>query len=274
MYLFRSLRAGTGLLAAVALALLMMILLSGCSDDDASPTAAGPSTAPTLPEAAQLTFDFSFFDAAEGLDKTAAGHANFINAYLRAVVLDASARLVLAAPVAAFAAAVNTMPTPADDGSWVWIYTWDHAGQRVGVLLRGRPDGQVVHWELSLLAKSDPTGVLWFSGTTTPVGHEGRWTFRDLETPDHPECGQINWGATSAGGRYLEFVSLDEHAYGDRLRFAEEPVESAITFQPGDGADECFIRWDATRAGSLRVPDYNGGQEACWDGDLLDVDCR
>lgn len=272
MFPIRSLREGTGLLAAASLLFLLAVHVSGCATDDASPTAANAATVPVLPAADQLQFDFSFFDAAAGLDKTTQGHDNFLNAYLRTVVLDAMAKLVLAAPVSAFSAAVHTVPLPQADGSWVWLYTWRQGADQVGIILRGRPSGQVVRWELSLVAKSFPAGVLWFSGTTNGDGSEGRWIFHDLDQADTPISGEINWGRTAAG-RYLEFVCLEPGHEEDSLRFQDQNPDFQITFTPGDGAVPSFIRWDVSGAGSLQVPDYNSGQPACWDGDLRDTEC-
>lgn len=273
MYPIRSLREGTGLLATGALLILLAFQFAGCSSDESSPTANGTTAAPVLPATDQLQFDFSFFDAAASLDKGTTGqHDNFLNAYLRTVVLDAMAKLVLAAPVAAFSAAVHTVPLPQDDGSWVWLYTWHQGPDQVGIILRGKPAGTVVEWELSLVAKSHPTGVLWFSGATSGAGNEGHWVFHDLDHPDNPVSGEINWGPTAVG-RFLEFVCLEPAHDGDRLRFQNDFPDFAITFTPGDGAAASFIRWDVSGAGSLQVPDHNGGQEACWDSHLLDTVC-
>ena len=86
----RSLRSGTGLLAFAAIIFLLILNLGGCSDEDSSPTALEQAQAPTLPDPEILEFDFSFFDSAAEMEKNADGvHDNFVNAYLRAVVLSA-----------------------------------------------------------------------------------------------------------------------------------------------------------------------------------------
>ena len=45
-------------------------------------------------------------------------------------------------------------------------------------------------------------------------------------------------------------------------------------FRKGAGGDLSFIRWNADGTGSLKVPDYNGGEEACWDRWQENADCR
>lgn len=273
MFIFRNLRAGTGLLALATLMLLFSLHLGGCSDGETSPTAVTLNEPPVLPVAEQLAFDFSFFEAAPGLDKAAGTYDNFINAYLRTALLDVMARLVLVAPVGAFSAAVHTVPVAQADGSWLWSYDWRYGTDQVGIRLRGLPLGDVVNWELSLVPAGTTAGVPWFSGTTNGDGREGHWEFRDLETAGYPVSGEINWGA-SQGGTYLEFLSREDGSDGARLRFADDNPDFRITFTSDSGAADSFIQWHASGQGSLRVPDFNGGLEACWGVDLRNIDCQ
>ncbi len=273
MFNFRSPRTGSGVLAVAALMLLISLNLGGCSNNEASPTATNTPEPPVLPAAEQLAFDFSFFGAASELDKAAGIHDNFINAYLRTVLLDVMAKLVLAAPVGAFSAAVHTVPVAQDDGSWVWTYDWRHHQDVVRIILRGMPAGDVVEWELSLDPGAVGEGILWFSGTTNGDGEEGHWIFHDLDTEGYPVSGEINWGLTR-GGHYLEFVSREAEDDGDVLRFTDNAPNYRIDFTPGNGDVASFIRWHESGEGSLMVPDYNDGLEACWDVDLHNVDCQ
>ena len=61
---------------------------------------------------------------------------------------------------------------------------------------------------------------------------------------------------------------------GTSIAFTADGDLSRIDLVDGPTGDESFIRWnEATGAGSLLVPDYNGGEEACWDEEQWDVDC-
>ena len=131
--------------------------------------------------------------------------------------------------------------------------------------------GDQVAWELSL-APANGTALVWFTGTTSGDGDEAAWIFHDLDRSGGPVSGEIRWGAT-ATGRYLEFTSHEDGNEGDALRFETGADESRIDFTPGDASTPSFIRWDPTGAGSLMVPDYNGGQEACWDAWFRDTIC-
>jgi hypothetical protein len=267
------LRNGLGLIAVVVVLFLLTINLNGCSDSTTSPNTVAAEEPPVLPAAEQLQFDFSFFDNAAQLDKSHGEYDNFVNAYLRTVVLDVMAKLVLAAPVSAFSAAVHTVPVAQDDGDWIWTYTWRHPDGPVDIILRGIPAGDVVEWELSLRPDGLIEPVLWFSGTTNGDGSEGHWVFQDLDDPDHPVSGEIAWGGTG-GGRYLEFAGREPGNSGDVLRFNDNDPDFSITFTPGDGSIASFIHWNVSGAGSLQVPDYNDGTEACWGEDLRNLGCH
>lgn len=271
MLMFRNLRAATGLMALGAILLLWALAAGGCADGT-SPTAAPAAQAPDLPDPAALRFAFPFFDQAAGLQKSG-GHDNFVNAYLRVVVLQAMAELTLATPVAAFAVALHTVPAAQPDGAWVWSYTWTGYRYPIRVALRGLPAGDQVQWEMRVSpANTEPT-LLWFAGTTGGDGRSGRWLFHDLDDPAQPVCGEVAWGRDAAG-RFLEFTSREPEAAGDMLRFTDADPDFAVTFVPGTGGAEWFIRWHADGTGSLRVPDYNGGVEACWDQWQEDTDCE
>ena len=160
MLITRSLRTGTGLLALAALMMLFALNLGGCSDENASPTALPQTTAPILPDPAELQFDFSFFDKAADLDKNDGGiHENFVNAYLRAVLLGAIAELTLAPPVATFSAALHTVPVAQDDGAWIWSYDWNDYNKQFGNAVVGFGAVEIVTINLSLKAHPSALAV-------------------------------------------------------------------------------------------------------------------
>ena len=259
-----SLRSVTGLLALANILLLVTLNLAACSDTSTAPENDPATSAPVLPEAETLSFDFRFFTESDLPAKAAGDHDHFVNAYLRAVVLDAMGRLVLAAPVSAFSAALNTTPVPDEDGSWVWSYDWTDGQEVVTIVLRGLPDGEQVAWSLGLRPSGTDQVFEWFHGTTMDDGQTGHWSFRDLDDPEFPVVGEISWGLLG-DGHFLQFLSLEEDSHGDTLRFEDRDPEYAILFTEGLNNQISHIRWNADGSGSLRVPDYNGGLQACWD---------
>jgi len=270
---FRSLKSGIGLIALAAIMFLVAFNFGGCSDVENSPTDIEEVQAPVLPDSEQLEFDFSFFNSADQLDKSHGEYDNFINAYLRTVILDVTARLVLAAPIEAFSNAIHTVPTAQPDGSWRWTYDWQIAAERVGIVLVGTPADEVVNWELSLVPSGSTVEYLWFSGTTNDNGEEGHLVFLDLGQDDFPVSAEIAWG-NNDNGHFLEFTSREPDSNGDRLAFYDNDPEFRIEFTLGTGEDSSFIQWHADGDGSLKVPDYNDGVQSCWDTYQQDVDCQ
>lgn len=262
-------------LAAVLL-LVVPAFVGGCGSDPAEPTPT--AEAPALPDPARLVPDLAFFDQGALLSaKEAAGNANFVNAYLRVVVVDALTRLVLAPPVTAFAVALHNVPSPQPDGSWLWVYTWVNGPEEAQIRLRGRQVGDVVQWELRVTALANEPAldnVLWFEGQTARNGAEGVWTFHDPESAGNPAAAELTWG-DDAEGAYLTLECLLGDDLGDRLTYRHDAPEFSVGFHDGSSALDYDIRWNGIDgSGSLQVPDYNGGARACWDTHQQDVDCH
>lgn len=264
---------------AAALA-ITCLLLAGCGNGaDVNPVTPPAAVAPALPDAAKLAVDLGFFaDGAQAAK--ASGQANFFNAYLRAVLVGAMTDLVLAPPVAAFALAVDTVPSRQDDGSWIWVYTFVDGDQEAQVRLRGLPDrdaqGDLVRWQMRVTlhdAHHDLERALWFDGTTRRDGNEGDWTFYDLDQPAAPAAASLTWNHTAARHE-LHLEALQGPDAGDALTFSVAGPEHRIDFNDGGSDATWFVRWNALDGtGSLQVPDYNGGREACWDEQRYDVEC-
>ena len=264
MMIFRNLRSGVSALALLAVFGLLALHTTGCSGDATDPVGAPTAQAPALPDPETLSFDFHFFDGAADLEKGAGIHDNFINAYLRAVVLQAVAELTLAAPVGTFAVALHTVPVAQEDGAWVWSYTWTGYRYPIRVALRGLPAGDHVQWEMRVGAGNAEPTELWFEGSTSGDGHEGRWLFHDLDDPARPVCGEIAWGRDEAG----RFLRVHQPRAGEQRRHAAlQRRRSGLRhhLRARHRRASSFIRWHADGTGSLQVPDYNGGAEACWD---------
>jgi len=259
---------------AVLTFMILAVALAGCSDDD-NPTAPEPQQqAPVLPDPELITFDFSFFDQANGIDaeaKALGEYDNFLNAYLRVALLNVVARIVMTPPVAAFSLALHTPPSLQDDGSWIWVYTFVDGDEEAQIRLRGLPLNNGVAWELRV-SVGGLDNVVWFTGTTMDDGETGTWTFRDLEDPDFPVSGEVAWG-DNAAGRFLRFTCLGGADAGDTLEFQEAYPRYVITHVDADQDLTSLIEWFEDGHGSLQVPDYNEGARACWGTDLRNVIC-
>jgi hypothetical protein len=260
----------TPLLALAA----MLFALGGCDSDPTEPDTSG---APTLPDAQQMQIDLTFFDQAQQREKSGEKIGdNFFNAYLRVVVLNLMLRYYLTPPVAAFALAVHTVPSPQDDGSWIWVYTHVDGEEELQIRLRGMPSGDNVLWELRVSASSTDPAIeneLWFSGETRNEGQFGTWTFYDFTLEGDPAVSTIEWGE-GLDGNYLIITALYGEDAGDVLTFTHAAPECSIDFLDADTEQSWYIRWnEETGTGSLMVPDYNEGLPACWDENQDDTPC-
>lgn len=245
----------------------------GCTES--SPTGPGPvaETAPTLPDANQLRFDFGFFDApAKSLTAT---QQNFFNAAIRVAVLQTATQIVLTPPVAAFAIAVHSIPSRQPDGSWLWVYTFVNGDEEAQIRLRGKHTTGRTEWEMrltNLFADPPIDNELWFDGETRNEATEGDWTFHDFTRPGKPEVGRIEWRS----GEYseeLRFLDLDENP-GDEIAYVRDGALCRIDYHDASENADWFIRWDEIEGdGSLRWEEYHGGEEACWDTERNDTDC-
>ncbi len=263
-------RTITKALRTAVAGLFLLTILAGCNE--AAPTAP-VSEAPTLPDSDRLGFDFSFFHHSQ---KTlAADQQNYLNAIIRVAVIQVVTQFVLAPPIAAFALAVHTIPSPQPDGSWLWVYTWVNGSEEVQVRLRGMEAGGGVDWEMRFTAlHENPPAMneLWFEGSTRDDGDNGTWTFYDYAIEGKPAVGQIEWDNWQDGSELI-YTDLYENP-DDELAYRIDGDDYAIEFTDASEGTDWFIRWDdATGAGSLQVPDYNDGEEACWDENQEDIEC-
>jgi hypothetical protein len=256
-----------------SLAFLGIALLFACGCSDENSTNPEADSAPALPAAETLTFDFDFFQEPPPLARVS--QQNFVSAYLRVVVVKAMAQLALTPPVAAFALALHIVPSPRPNGSYLWVYTWVNGGEEAQIRLRGKPLGtERVDWQMRVSSTVEGWDrELWFRGETWNEGDGGSWVFRDLAIEERPDVAQLEWGSDAEGG-YLRFTDLYNNV-GDTLEYREDGSLHSLTFTDASDADlGWFVRWDDVEGtGSLQAPDYNEGEEACWDAQKIDTDC-
>ena len=251
---------------------LAAALFAGCGE-----TTEPRSEAPALPPAQSMALDLDFFGdgSAPGVTDLAGTKLNFLNAAVRVAFLNVAVVTVLTPPTLAFEAAVHTLPSRQDDGSYMWIYTWVDHGLDHQIRLRGMPENDHVDWELNVvLPGAEPE--LWFSGRSYVNRNEGYWVFRDFTLAGDPEVIRIDWEVNAVDDAFLDitniYVGHDEE--GDELAYRMDGVMRSVEFHDASAGDDWDITWDESDgSGSLRVPDYNDGERACWDADRDDVDC-
>lgn len=270
------------LVALVALALG----LAGCSNDSDKPTSSGPHP-PQMPPASSMEVNLGLFeDESGGANGAYAAEAepmtkfNWFNAVVRLVAIHTFVKTALTPPALAFALAVHTPPSLQEDGFFMWIYTWtDGRGHEVQIHLRGGVEGDHVLWELFLSDNEHEPPLdqaLWFWGQANFAGTEGFWIFHDLDAEMFPEFARIEWSVVAEDDRRLVITNIgqDHEDFGDSLTYQITGTTASVVYFNASEEMTADITWDTeTEAGSLRVPDYNGGQRACWDTDQNDVEC-
>jgi len=263
--------------ALSALFIAPALLLAGCGDDSSTN---GNDDAPPLPPAASMQFDFEDFDSARLAGECE--HLHWTNAAARVLLIDLQVAQWVGTPSLVFAAALQAEPVLQPDESYLWSYSWDDAATEASpdftARLRGRLEGVHVDWELRVSASAAEPPIdddVWFYGQSSIQTSSGFWIFIDLANDNHPEVARVTWDfeGTDRALTFESMYELDDN-FGDSLSFTASGAARAVVFH--DASDNAFwdISWDrTTRAGSLTVPDYNAGEEACWDGGLCDVIC-
>jgi hypothetical protein len=161
-----------------AAALTLSLAITGCKDSTTGPDPA--PAPPVLPKAERLMFPFSDFGDPGKMDpgvlkaEADASRLNYFNARVRVAVIQVVTEFILTPPIAAFLLAINSVPSPQDDGSYIWVYTYVDGDKEGQIRLRGKGEVDHVVWELRVTNLSEGIdNELWFEGETTGDGEEG-----------------------------------------------------------------------------------------------------
>lgn len=268
------------------LAPLLALALAGCGDETTAPPVGQPEP-PTLPPAETMRFDFSFFGSERDLgaalqsqSEEAGTKFNWLNAVVRVAYINLAVAQAFTPPAAAFHAALSTQPIIEEDGTFLWTYRWiSPEAREVVIRLRGRIDGVHVDWSLRVSDDQQEPPLddfLWFYGRSTLIGRSGWWIFLDPRRGEGTEVFRIDWHYENPADRNLRFENIDEghEEFGDRLAYRVDAPIVSVTFYDASENRTADITWDrGTGTGSLKVPDYNDGERACWDENQEDIEC-
>ena len=248
------------------------LFLAGCGGSTEPETGA-----PALPPTESMSLDLGFFEInnSPALKAAAGSNLNFLNAYVRAAYINVAIVTAITPPYVVLSLALHTVPTKVDDNSYLWVYTWQENQQDHEIRLLGTVNENVVDWELSIvLPEQEPE--LWFYGQSHTDRDEGFWVFRDFTRDVNLEVLRIDWDLTQENHASLVFLNVDggSEDMGDQLSYLATGANKSIEFLDLSNDMTWDIQWnESNRAGSLRVPDYNDGDRACWDTNLLDAAC-
>jgi len=278
--------------------LLAVYLLPACTNEDPTGPAdpGDPVGAPQLPPVSTMLFNLQLFNVEapqvsarsletgkpgdELLQAGAADRTNFITAFVGAVYVQLLTLDALEEPIGAFAFAIHSIPQHQDDGSWLWTYIFVDEGLEYSIFLYGTPSpgDQYVDWRMEV-SSNDPSNTLdhfvWFDGRSYNDDSHGYWQFYDPSLPTPHASARIDWQNPSATEHRLavEINGPDHPDDGDSLVFFESSFLCSIDHYDAGEDLESNITFYADGSGSLTVPDYNGGETACWNTEQINTDC-
>lgn len=254
--------------------LALLAVIAACESDPTTPA----DTAPELPSAESMTFDFDFFDQGAAVTSSPGAANQVANPNWGAAALTvgfANLAVVvhLAVPVATWRAAASHAPV-AEDGSWHWRYSVSQGGQSFSSDLTGYRDGSDRVFEMEISSSAlQLNDFLWYRGRAPIGGTSGTWEFFDPATPS-TVTGRIDWTAPESDRRTLTFTAVAGPNVGDELAYESDGDDRFVTFLDESENRSYEVHWNAlTHAGYIVSPDYNGGSMACWDSALMDTPC-
>lgn len=280
---------------------LALLFSSGCLKSE-SPTGPGDAAeAPALPSLATMQFQPGFFSAEDlsdidpgavksgkvsESDGVSAERTHFINAVVRVLFVQLLMYDALEEPIAAFALAVHSVPQPQEDGSYLWTYIFVDQQVEYSIFLYGTPLADRVAWRLEV-SSNDPELVLdhfvWFEGESMNDDSQGYWQFYEpigampvsLASTEGRRTARIDWFHDSPVENRLR-VTVNGPGHpdeGDFLEFQETPASGQLNHFDASSDLASNITWYPDGSGSITVPDYNDGVQACWDHEGVNTVC-
>jgi len=118
---------------------------------------------------------------------------------------------------------------------------------------------------------------LFFEGEVAEDGSAGNWTYYALFGEDAGnEVSQVTWSIESEEEVDLRLEVLTDRNgnLGDYIEYSfDSPVKLATYYNAGED-QTTEIEWNSeTFEGYLIAPNYNNGDQACWNGEFQNVEC-
>ncbi len=265
--------AMTRMMVMVVAATLLASGLTGCAQDG-----------PELPPAESMSMDISAFSGNAKSDAPGL-KTHFNAAALRVWWLNTSLVLHLAVPRLVLAAALSA-PAEFADGVWTWSFDAKHGAKSVNATLAGRFEskeetGDTLELEMRVTCthcKVPTDDFLWYTGTFELGKRKGHWQLFNPEIKqDDKTFVRIDWEVTDTTHRTLTFTNkrTDGHEdAGDIIAYKRDGDSLSVTVHDESKKLDYSAEIDvATNIGWLKVPDFNKGEKACWDGERKNVAC-
>lgn len=296
-------------LATALTTILILIFAAGCGDDDSPLTPGGDDTL-SLPDAQSLSIQMGFeayvpgsrvgdgsrdvvvvehsipgasakwVEGEEVVFADSASSSNYNAGRSAFSTMNSSVAGLAVVPAYVFAGAFATPSLAQADGSWLWSYSVPDGWLKYDVSLTGRLVNGATEWSMNVSTAGRTRNVsnfLWMTGTTAANGLSGFWQVYDMDAPSaSTTLVRVDWTRDSVGGITSFWLNnrVGHPAYGDFLTYSLNQSEATIDFSKSGGSYNSDLRWNLqTTAGSVRMPLFNGGSEACWDAQHVNMSC-
>ena len=253
------------------IALLAGGLFTACStspEDD-------PGDPPTIPSTASMDIDYSGmqstnFKTASQTDST------YIAALIAASITKVSYDALISIPKTLLEAAQNSEPEYIGNATWQWEYSASGEGASYSVRLTANTSREEVDWKFYVLLSSPAVtwdDVLLFSGSTTYDGSEGIWLIYNPTTEKRIVSTGWSIDETTTG------LSMGIFPQGNDTReylitYTFEGTTKTLVYYNDGEQSQTTIQWDTeTGVGFLIAPNFNDGEQACWDENFQDTTC-
>ena len=197
---------------------------------------------------------------------------NFAAAWAAVVWADVITFTVVAPPAIAIAVASDGEITQLEPNVWYAENTVPLNGVNVTTHFAVAWVG--VGWLAEMRISSDDgtyDDTLWFNGFLAYGGGLGWWDFYDA---NGDLGGVVEWIADGQGNAQFGIAALTGDEAGSWLSYAFLEGTALVEAHSGPDNEDAWVFVDADQSGEVRLPDYNGGEPACWDIDLINTPCE
>ncbi|MEZ4316740.1 MAG: hypothetical protein R3F61_04535 [Myxococcota bacterium] len=204
----------------------------------------------------------------EGADEMPRSYSNYLAAVAGVIAVDVTTALVIAPPAIAVGVAADGTLVQTAPNVWEATNTVDLLGTPVTTHLTVAWVG--VGWLSEMrLSSDDVSEQLWFDGFVSNDGQVGWWDFYENGTD---LAGVVEWTSDGVDGQFGYGATKGDNA-GDVVVYASLDGVGSVSVYDASADELVWVAVNEDQSGSVRLLDFNGGVEACWDTAYLDAPC-
>ncbi|HEX6981764.1 MAG TPA: hypothetical protein VF181_03290 [Balneolaceae bacterium] len=235
---------------------------------------------PDLPLQSSMRINFSNFGEQKSEAKSKQlSFNNFSRAAFTAGVMKTIVETNLTIPGVLLDAASDSEAKINENDRWEWSYRAFVDGKSYAVRLVALPvENNSTKWKFYVTnSEQGLDDRLFFSGTTSASGRWGSWTYFSLQnTSSHEAMSKINWSLNSKDGLHIKFEVVSDRfeRAGNYIDYTFNDTIKSAVYYDASKEQTTEIQWNVeTNIGYIFSPDYNKGQQACWNERFADTAC-